>query len=236
MSLPGDQTAPLLADLPAAYHGTVNDVLLTALAAAVARWRQDRPAGIGADSGPGTSRGLLLELEGHGREQDELANGDGPAGGAALAGGNDLAGSSDLADEIDLAGGADLSRTVGWFTSVFPVRIDAGDIDWAEFRAGGPAVGRALKRIKEQLRALPGSGLGYGQLRHLNEETAGALAAAPEPQLLFNYLGRFRADEGGDWRLADDAEPLTAAVTRGCRCRVRWRSTRSSGTGPRGRS
>ncbi|MBG0830163.1 amino acid adenylation domain-containing protein [Planomonospora sp. ID67723] len=180
VSLSGDQTAPLLADLPAAYHGTVNDVLLTALAVAVARWRHDRPSGSGSDPGPGAGRGLLLELEGHGREQD------------------------------DLAGGADLSRTVGWFTSVFPVRIDADDVDWEQFRAGGPAAGRALKQVKEQLRALPGAGLGYGQLRHLNEETAGALAAAPQPQLLFNYLGRFRAGESGDWRLAGDTEPLTA--------------------------
>ncbi|WP_240930238.1 non-ribosomal peptide synthetase, partial [Streptomyces coryli] len=66
----------------------------------------------------------------------------------------------------------DLSRTVGWFTSAHPVRLDVGAGEAGEIRAGGAAAGRAVKRVKEQLRAVPGDGLGYGMLRHLNPDTA----------------------------------------------------------------
>src|SRR5262249_42380429 len=59
----------------------------------------------------------------------------------------------------------DLSRTVGWFTSLYPVRLDVGGVDVEEALAGGAGLGRALKLIKEQLRAVPGNGLGYGLLR-----------------------------------------------------------------------
>jgi amino acid adenylation domain-containing protein/non-ribosomal peptide synthase protein (TIGR01720 family) len=87
--------------------------------------------------------------------------------------------------------GMDLSRTVGWFTAVYPARLDPGTAALAEVAAGGPAAGEAVKRIKEQLRAVPGDGLGYGLLRYLNPATAPALAALPAPQIGFNYLGRF---------------------------------------------
>jgi non-ribosomal peptide synthase protein (TIGR01720 family) len=91
--------------------------------------------------------------------------------------------------------GIDLSRTIGWFTSAFPVRLHTGSADWAQVCEGGPAVGRALKAVKDQLRAVPDHGLGYGLLRHLNPETAQALAQSPRPQLGFNYLGRFGAGQ-----------------------------------------
>jgi amino acid adenylation domain-containing protein len=89
--------------------------------------------------------------------------------------------------------GADLSRTVGWFTSVFPVRLDLAGIDIDEAFAGGPAAGAAIKAVKEQLLAVPGKGLGYGLLRYLNPETAEALRERPLGQIGFNYLGRFSA-------------------------------------------
>ncbi|MEW2160000.1 amino acid adenylation domain-containing protein [Streptomyces sp. NPDC007189] len=92
--------------------------------------------------------------------------------------------------EEQLIPGADLSRTVGWFTSLFPVRLDVTGIDVADAFAGGPAAGRAVKAVKEQLRAVPDHGIGYGLLRHLNPGTAAALAAEREPQIGFNYLGR----------------------------------------------
>ncbi|MGA4844337.1 amino acid adenylation domain-containing protein [Streptomyces sp. G45] len=133
--VPPDVTEALLISLPAAYHGSVNDGLLAALALAVAKWRAER----GVDE-PST----LITLEGHGRE--------------------------DAA-----APGADLSRTVGWFTSVFPARLDVTGIDLDEAFAGGPAAGHAVKAVKEQLLALPDKGIGYGLLRHLNPETAAAL-------------------------------------------------------------
>ncbi|PZS13967.1 MAG: non-ribosomal peptide synthetase, partial [Pseudonocardiales bacterium] len=92
----------------------------------------------------------------------------------------------------DIIAGSDLSRTVGWFTSVFPVRLDPG-VDWNQVRAGDAALGTALKRVKEQLRALPNHGVGYGALRYLNPQTGPALAGLVQPQIGFNYLGHFPA-------------------------------------------
>ncbi|MFJ2885087.1 amino acid adenylation domain-containing protein [Streptomyces sp. NPDC087305] len=86
--------------------------------------------------------------------------------------------------------GADLSGTIGWFTAMYPVRLDLAGVDLADAFAGGPAAGRALKAVKEQLRTAPDNGVGYGLLRHLNQETAAQLAGLPEPQIGFNYLGR----------------------------------------------
>ncbi|QIQ01044.1 non-ribosomal peptide synthetase [Streptomyces liangshanensis] len=97
-------------------------------------------------------------------------------------------GREQLADHLDL------SRTVGWFTSLYPVRLDPGPGDARDPRHFDDAVvGRALKRVKEQLRTVPDHGVGYGMLRHLNPATRARLAAAPEPQIGFNYLGRYAA-------------------------------------------
>ncbi|MFC5157079.1 condensation domain-containing protein, partial [Streptomyces amakusaensis] len=92
---------------------------------------------------------------------------------------------------VPLSDADDLSRTVGWFTSSHPVRLDVGSVDLSEVREGGPAAGRVLKRVKEQVRAVPGDGLGYGVLRYLNPDAAPELAALPSAQIGFNYLGRF---------------------------------------------
>ncbi|WP_330261966.1 condensation domain-containing protein [Streptomyces sp. NBC_00539] len=92
---------------------------------------------------------------------------------------------------LDAAAGADPDRTLGPFAAAFPVRLDVGGIDLDEALAGGPAAGLALKTVKEQLRAVPGEGLGYGLLRHLNPGTAPELAAYPEPQIGFGFLRRF---------------------------------------------
>ncbi|MEW2435914.1 non-ribosomal peptide synthase/polyketide synthase [Streptomyces caniferus] len=89
--------------------------------------------------------------------------------------------------EDHLFDGVDLSRTVGWFTTLFPVALDVPAGDWAA----------ALKSVKEQLRAVPGRGLGHGALRHL--AGAAELAGAPQPRISFNYLGQF--DWSGDGRL-----------------------------------
>jgi non-ribosomal peptide synthase protein (TIGR01720 family) len=99
----------------------------------------------------------------------------------------------------ELTPGMDLSRTVGWFTKVHPVRIDAG----------GQNAGRAVKLVKEQLRAVPGDGHGYGLLRYLNPSTAPALAAGPAPQIGFNYLGRAAGGgAGGMWSPAPEAPAI----------------------------
>src|SRR5262249_45118578 len=63
------------------------------------------------------------------------------------------------------------SRTVGWFTTMFPVALEVPAGGW----------GGALKAVKEQLRAVPQRGIGYGALR--------SRVAAPAPQVRFNYVG-----------------------------------------------
>jgi aspartate racemase len=86
--------------------------------------------------------------------------------------------------------GADLTRTVGWFTTIYPVRLDLSGIDIDDALSAGAAAGAAVKSVKEQLRRVPGHGIGYGLLRYLNADTATILGALPDPQVSFNYLGR----------------------------------------------
>ncbi|MFB7631342.1 amino acid adenylation domain-containing protein, partial [Streptomyces sp. NPDC056149] len=169
VTLPAQWTGPLLTTVPTAFHAGINDVLLTGLALAIVGWRAER-----GDAG---GSAVLLDLEGHGREQ--------------------------VAEHIDL------SRTVGWFTSMYPVRLDPGPVNRYEARAfDAPLVDRALKRVKEQLRTVPDHGIGYGLLRHLNPRTRDVLRDAVTPQVGFNYLGRYAgssaAGDAGDWQLLFD--------------------------------
>src|SRR5260370_936892 len=145
-----------LTRVPAACHCGVEHVLRRGLALAVAQWCGRR--------GRGGSTAVLVDVEGHGREEV----------------------SADI----------DLSRTVGWFTSLYPVRLDVGGVDVEEALGGGAALGRALKLIKEQLRGVPGNGLGYRLLRSLNPRTGSQLAGFAAPQIGFNYLGPFAAPVG----------------------------------------
>ncbi|MFE2757873.1 amino acid adenylation domain-containing protein, partial [Actinosynnema sp. NPDC059335] len=107
----------------------------------------------------------------------------------------------------------DLSRTVGWFTGMFPVRLDPGPVGFEEVCAGGPAAGRAVKRVKEQVRALPDRGLGFGVLRHLDPERGAELARLGTPEILFNYLGRAGAVETGDWSPAPEADVVSPTAS-----------------------
>ncbi|MFF4933047.1 condensation domain-containing protein [Streptomyces griseofuscus] len=183
LTLPPDITGPLLTVAPGLVNGTVNDVLLTGLALAVLAWR--RP-----DTGDGDGGSVLVDIEGHGREE--------------------------------ITDGVDLSRTVGWFTTMYPVRFDLGLPDLADARAGGPTVGAALRQVKETLRAIPDHGIGYGLLRHGNSRTGPGLAALGIPEIGFNYLGRFPMGDTADWAAApghdfalDDADeglPMAHAV------------------------
>ena len=141
LSLPSAVTGALLTRVAAAFHGGINEVLLTGLAVAVVEF-----CGRRGESG-GASAAVLLELEGHGREEAVFAD-------------------------------ADLTRTVGWFTSLAPLRLDLSGLDVADAVAGGASLGRALKRVKEAVRGLPGKGLGYGLLRYPEPaERAGAFRA-----------------------------------------------------------
>ncbi|SUA45157.1 Dimodular nonribosomal peptide synthase [Nocardia africana] len=107
--------------------------------------------------------------------------------------------------------GADLSATVGWFTTRFPVRLDLRGLDTDDAFAGGAAAGTAIVRAKEQLRAIPDNGIGYGMLRCLDAEAGAELATTPEPQIAFNYLGRVGVHEqSGPWTPTTEFTSLTA--------------------------
>ncbi|KAF0846969.1 non-ribosomal peptide synthetase [Nocardia caishijiensis] len=109
--------------------------------------------------------------------------------------------------------GADLSGTVGWFTTRFPVRLDLPGIDLDDAFTGGPAAGAAIKQVKEQLRAVPDNGIGYGMLRYLDPVGSGELGRAPEPQISFNYLGRVGVgDHSGAWTPTTEFTSLTATT------------------------
>ncbi|MFC5720643.1 amino acid adenylation domain-containing protein [Streptomyces gamaensis] len=94
--------------------------------------------------------------------------------------------------------GVDLTRTVGWFTSLYPVAL-----------AVDPAAGwgETVKSVKEQLRSVPGRGLGHGALRWFGGRDLGA----GEAQISFNYLGRFDTDTdtGGLFRPGGEGVQLT---------------------------
>ena len=76
----------------------------------------------------------------------------------------------------------DISRTVGWFTTTYPVNLQVSTTeDCAE----------SLKAVKEQLRQIPERGIGYGMLRYLGDEAIRSkLAQASPSEVLFNYLGQ----------------------------------------------
>ncbi|MFZ0750919.1 MAG: condensation domain-containing protein, partial [Pyrinomonadaceae bacterium] len=96
-------------------------------------------------------RQVLLDMEGHGRE--------------------------DLWEDLDL------SRTVGWFTSVYPVLLNLEGIE---------SLGASLKHVKEHLRSIPHGGIGYGILKYLNaaEDTEDKSKKRINAEISFNYLGR----------------------------------------------
>jgi len=174
VTVPAEVTERLLGEVPAAFGGTVNDVLLTALAMAL--------------RSEGSSGAVLVDLEGHGRE-------------------------SATVDEA-----LDLSRTVGWFTTIAPVRLDPGPVSFAGFLAGGAAMAAAAKRVRTRIESRPDRGIGYAVLRHLHPDRAHAFADTATPEVLFNYLGRFGAADGHDWApaperpgLGERADPATAA-------------------------
>ncbi|BAY81672.1 peptide synthetase [Calothrix parasitica NIES-267] len=132
-----EQTRSLLEEVPKAYKTQINDILLTALLQTFNNWT--------------TAPTLLIDLEGHGRE--------------------------------DLFSDVDLSRTVGWFTTIFPVLLKLDDHRKLEV---------IIKSVKEQLRQIPNRGFGYGLLRYLiqDETIKTRLENQPQAQIKFNYLGK----------------------------------------------
>ncbi|TMR17377.1 amino acid adenylation domain-containing protein [Nonomuraea turkmeniaca] len=106
--------------------------------------------------------------------------------------------------EEQVVGDVDLSSTVGWFTNVFPIRLDAAGLDLDEAFDGGPAAGAAVRRVREHLASLPDNGMGYGLLRYL--DPGRRLEGLPQPEIEFNYMGRFGFPKATDWEFAPEAE------------------------------
>jgi non-ribosomal peptide synthase protein (TIGR01720 family) len=82
----------------------------------------------------------------------------------------------------------DLSRTVGWLTSIYPVRLAVNpDAD----------PGTTVRSVKGQLQEVPRRGVGYGILRYMatDPDTRARLRAVPVPEISFNYLGQFGAKD-----------------------------------------
>ena len=143
------QTQHLLQELPRRLHAQANEILLTGLLRAISGWI--------------TGTGVLIALEGHGRQN--------------------------LFQDVDL------SRTVGWFTSIYPF--------WLPIEANRPLTSQ-LRMIKEQLRKVPSGGLGYGILRYLRSDPV--LESQFQPEISFNYLGQFQGGVAaeGDLQIATD--------------------------------
>jgi amino acid adenylation domain-containing protein/non-ribosomal peptide synthase protein (TIGR01720 family) len=156
IELPAAATAALLREATRPYRSRPDELLLTALVRALARW-----------TGAPRAR---IDLEGHGREE--------------------------------IGPGIDLSRTVGWFTTVHPLTLDLTGVD---------DPGAAVKAVKEQVRAVPGRGFGYGLLRHGDGAAAERLAAVPAAEIGFNYLGQVEAGRSGAAAFALAPEPAGEA-------------------------
>lgn len=148
-----EETQNLLHETAAALRVEINDLLLTALASALSRWT-------------GSPR-LLIDLEGHGREE--------------------------------LIEGIDLSRTVGWFTSLYPVALEIGQAAQTSER---------LRLVKEQLRRIPNRGIGFGILKYLSDDPdiRKSLHALPPAEVSFNYLGQFDRERAADSPSEDAVE------------------------------
>jgi len=86
----------------------------------------------------------------------------------------------------------DLSRTVGWFTTIFPVHLELKAIE---------NLPDAIESVKEQLRAIPNRGIGYGVLRYLSGDASitSQLSSLPQAEVSFNYLGQF------DWGMQENS-------------------------------
>jgi amino acid adenylation domain-containing protein/non-ribosomal peptide synthase protein (TIGR01720 family) len=80
--------------------------------------------------------------------------------------------------------GMDITRTVGWFTSTYPVLLEATHKD---------DMGMHIKQTKEALRSIPDKGIGYGLLKYMRKQEGTPLLSI-NPRIIFNYLGQFDSD------------------------------------------
>ncbi len=128
-----------------------------------------------------------------------------------------------------ISDGLDTTRTIGWFTTIYPAVLKLGGVDYE----------KQLHTMSEYMRNVPRKGIGYGILRYLNEASDAAvrLGAAPQAEMSFNYLGQLDrgigagvlvdvAPEGsGEWRSARSLRSYLLEVDArvlGGELRVRW--------------
>jgi non-ribosomal peptide synthase protein (TIGR01720 family) len=103
----------------------------------------------------------------------------------------------------DVIAGVDVSRTVGWFTTLFPVLVVVGH---------GDDVGQVLREVKEQVRDVPRRGIGYGLLRYMREPRSQRLPARAAAPIGFNYLGQIDQPVRQHGFFATAAESAGAAM------------------------
>lgn len=153
-TLTAAETEVLLTTANLAYHTEPNELLNIALVLSIRDW-------VGKNK-------VLLELEGHGREE--------------------------------FIGGIDVSRTIGWFTTMYPVRLEVNE----------PDLPSQIKFLKEQLRSIPNNGFDFGVLKFLKNGFSGQ-----EQKLIrFNYLGDFENSVRRD--LFEFAHEVSGLESSGC--------------------
>ncbi|MCY8981666.1 fengycin non-ribosomal peptide synthetase FenD [Bacillus halotolerans] len=128
-------------------------------------------------------------------------------------------GREDYLDNIDI------NRTVGWFTSIYPVWLDMSNSDYTD---EGERLGRHIKQTKDMLHRIPHKGAGYGVLKYINKIWDSEYS---DPEISFNYLGQFDQDvqskafEISDIKTGNEISPdwerpyvldISGAVSSGC--------------------
>ncbi|MFF3084243.1 amino acid adenylation domain-containing protein [Streptomyces nojiriensis] len=113
---------------------------------------------------------------------------------------------------VDRTGRHDLARTVGWFTTQYPVRFDLDGLDLDAAARGGDALAELVARIHAAVASVPDHGTGFGLLSRLDPRSAAQLSGLPRPRVLFNYLGRFSGGDEAPWSPAPEAGGLRADV------------------------
>ena len=100
-------------------------------------------------------------------------------------------GREEIADDMDV------SRTVGWFTTMYPLLLTKNH---------STDIGQLLKSVKEQLRRIPQKGIGYGLLFYIINNNK--IGKTKKPAIVFNYLGQFDqlVNENSIFRVVQDYE------------------------------
>ncbi|MBF0399099.1 MAG: gramicidin biosynthesis protein, partial [Desulfobacterales bacterium] len=94
----------------------------------------------------------------------------------------------------------DLNRTIGWFTTMYPVKLTLGN-DFEE----------SIKNIKEDIRKIPNKGIGYSAIKYYTDNNE--LKKHKLPEILFNYLGQFDSKDEGDYQFTGEFAGLGVDVT-----------------------